>query len=94
MQAAAHNHLNIVTRLTSADADLDTTADDGYTALHQAAASGHIEIVKSLLAHGAAANLRAIDGATPYALALKNDHAIVAALLNPQTQHQPFFPVA
>jgi ankyrin repeat protein len=51
--AASRGHLDVVTFLIEAGADIHKARNDGMTALGMAAAEGHFDIVRLLLEHGA-----------------------------------------
>jgi len=50
--------------------NIDSTTDDGMTALHLAALKGHTEVVRILLEAGASANVMTPEGETPLQLAI------------------------
>ena len=65
-----------------AGASIDKARDDGCTALLMASQKGHKEVVKALLDLGADATLATPTGATPLQIAKRNNHVVIAALLD------------
>jgi ankyrin repeat protein len=64
--AAKHGQLRAVQRLLALGVPIDSTNDQGVTALHLAAENGHRLVVDELLARGASMDLRdRVHGGTP-----------------------------
>ena len=79
MLAALKGHLDIVTALVAAGAEMNP--DDGWTALIYAAFEGHSEVVRFLLDKGADIDAQAPNGATALMFAARNGHRETVALL-------------
>ena len=62
-------------------ADVNSTDDDGWTALHFAAGEGSPELIELLLKKGLKADTGAKDGATPLELAEEEEHEEAVELL-------------
>jgi ankyrin repeat protein len=67
--AAAFGANEIAVLLLDRGADVDATADHGFTPLHAAASNGNAALVELLLARGANRDARAENGQTPVELA-------------------------
>jgi ankyrin repeat protein len=67
--AAAFGANEMAALLLERGADVDATADHGFTPLHAAAANGNAELVQLLLEHGANRDARNEQGRTPAELA-------------------------
>ena len=63
-------------------ANVHARSKHGFTVLHSAAGSGRLALVRLLLAHGACLTAQSDGRQTPWALAVRNGHRDVAALLN------------
>ena len=86
MIAAGNNHLDAVTALLNADAEIDVQNNDGETALWNAAFYEWPKVVDVLLANGADKTLQGkFHGKhyTPFQFATKFGHEECATLLNP-----------
>ena len=79
--AAVGRERRLKTILGQSRSRVNVPAPGGDTALGLAAAAGHLEAVKVLLDHGADPNAASAGGAEPAELALRADHAGIAALL-------------
>ena len=62
-------HVEVVKTLLAQDANVDTSSNNGSTALMCAAGNGHAEVVKALLAQDADVNLQENDGWTALMIA-------------------------
>lgn len=72
--AVHNNQLDVVRVLLANKADVNITADNGYTPLMIAAHNGNVEIVELLLENGADHTLKNGKGCTAHDLASKNNH--------------------
>lgn len=81
--AASGGHVETMTTLLAAGADIDIQNDAGITALFKAAEQGHANAVALLLAHKAAPNLFDNIGRTPLMIASRNGYqSIVEQLIS------------
>ena len=80
MHAAVGGDPEIVNLFLSAQAQTDTAAVNGWTAVALAAAKGHVSIVDRLLRAGADPNLRDIFGWTPLMHAVEQERPKTVAL--------------
>lgn len=72
---------DIVTELLAVGGNVNSTNEDGVSALSYAADRGHIEIVEILLTHGANVNARSNIGSTPLMNAAFMGHLKIVRLL-------------
>jgi ankyrin repeat protein len=83
--AAQDGHLDEVTKLIAAGADVYGTADDGKTPLYAAASNGHLDVVTKLIAAGADVNAACgrtnLSTSTPLVIAAANGHLTVVTKL-------------
>ena len=79
--AAEDGHLDEVTKLIAAGADVYGTADDGKTPLYAAASNGHLDVVTKLIAAGADVN--AACGGTPSGVHIPHGPAGVLSTYTP-----------
>jgi len=83
--AAEDGHLDEVTKLIAAGADVYGTADDGKTPLYAAASNGHLDVVTKLIAAGADVNAACgrthWSTCTPLVIAAENGHLTVVTKL-------------
>ena len=79
--AAEDGHLDEVTKLIAAGADVYGTADDGKTPLYAAASNGHLDVVTKLIAGGADVN--AACGGTPSGVHIPHGPAGVLSTYTP-----------
>jgi len=83
--AAGDGHLDEVTKLIAAGADVYGTADDGKTPLYAAASNGHLDVVTKLIAAGADVNAACgrtnLSTSTPLVIAAANGHLTVVTKL-------------
>jgi ankyrin repeat protein len=73
--------LDIVKILANAGANIDSTNDNGLTALMAAAASNQLQIAQFLINFGAALDLKSKDGVSALHIALGRDHREIALAL-------------
>jgi|HubBroStandDraft_3_1064219.scaffolds.fasta_scaffold21479_3 ankyrin repeat protein len=82
LQSAASARSPAIVRLLLAHgAEVDSTQEKGFTALHSAAHNGDLETLAALLAHGADRTLRSADGHTPLDLAVEHGRTEAAERL-------------
>ncbi|KAJ8111099.1 hypothetical protein OPT61_g6227 [Boeremia exigua] len=62
IQSASNGNISILTTLLESGCDLNSTADDGSTAMHCAARAGHTKIVHLLIERGAAHSVTNLRG--------------------------------
>lgn len=86
--AAVGNERRLKTILGQSRTRVNAPSPGGDTALGLAAAAGHLEAVKVLLDHGADPN-PAGAGAGPVELALRSNHAGIAAVLRAAGSREP-----
>ena len=80
-EGARHGNADAVKALIAAGADVNATANDGFTGLHWAARHGDVNVVKVLVASGADIGATDSEGRTPLDLAKQGKHrAAVDAL--------------
>jgi len=79
--AVLNNQLDVVRVLLANKADVNITADNGYTPLMVAAHTGNVEIVKLLLENDADKALKNAKGCTAHDLAAKKNHHHICKLL-------------
>lgn len=75
-------HLKVAKLLLARGADVNASADTGYTALHVAAGLGQLEMVDFLLENGADINARDTRGTPLQAAVLLGDESVVARLID------------
>ena len=81
-QASQNGHLEVVTALLGAGADVSNGDTDGRTPLLLASCNGHVEVVTVLLGAGADVNQTKTDtGSTPLYTASLNGHVEVVTVL-------------
>ena len=83
--AAEVGDLATVNQLLASGADVNTTDDDGVTALMIAAQNGHEVIVSALLSGGADVNAQFTNGVTALTLAQEGGHSVIVELLQAAT---------
>ena len=81
LHAAEKGRTEAVTKMLEGSADVNSTDDDGWTALHFAAGEGSPELIELLLKKGLKADTGAKDGATPLELAEEEEHEEAVELL-------------
>eukprot|EP00808_Paulinella_micropora_P026772 g6780.t1 len=80
--ASCGGHIPVVDFLLRANADIESTDDNGATALMSAAEAGHKHMVSFLLGEGVAFQRKCLRGLTAKDYANDNDHAHVRELLH------------
>ncbi|CAH1249817.1 ANK1 [Branchiostoma lanceolatum] len=79
--AAENGHLETVSALMTAGADVNARFELQWTPLHKAAENGHLETASALLTAGADVNARDIRQRTPLHIAAYNGHLETASAL-------------
>jgi len=81
LSACWQGHLHIVDILLTAGADVNQQCDQGASPLAVSAQEGHISVLQLMLQHGADPLLQDHHGRDAYRVALRNNNAIAAELL-------------
>lgn len=81
IDAVKQQDLKLVVEILKSDVDLDSTTENGYSALMIAAENGDTKIARKLLLAGADTTIEASNGETALSLSSKNEHTEIAMLL-------------